>query len=258
MKIFATSDVHIDYKQNRKWLFQLSPSQYSKDILILAGDLTDDLSLLEESFAKLASVFYKVLYVPGNHELWVVRDSTTRIDSLQKFDFILQLAKKCGILTEPVHLANVSIVPLFSWYDYSFGSPSPLLLGTWMDFHNCLWPDGFPSPVEVTNFFLQQNRTALQSDNETIISFSHFLPRIDLMPFYIPEKYHYLYPVFGSLQLEAQIRQLQSKVHVYGHSHVNNTMTIDGIKYINNAYGYPSETRIAQKSLECIYHLQDD
>jgi hypothetical protein len=89
--------------------------------------------------------------------------------------------------------------------------------------------------------------------NNTVISFSHFLPRIDVMPDFIPPQHRILYPVLGTDSLEQQIRQIRSDIHVYGHSHVNRKIKIDGITYINNAYGYPSETRISAKRLLSIY-----
>lgn len=88
---------------------------------------------------------------------------------------------------------------------------------------------------------------------KTVISFSHFLPSIDLMPPSIPLHHRYLYPVLGSYALERQLRRLGATLHVYGHSHVNRRVTLDGVGYINNAFGYPSETKIAAKRLVCIY-----
>jgi hypothetical protein len=52
----------------------LSFEDYREDILILAGDITDKLYLFEWCFRDLTVKFKKVLFVPGNHELWVVRD----------------------------------------------------------------------------------------------------------------------------------------------------------------------------------------
>jgi hypothetical protein len=42
-------------------------------------------------------------------------------------------------------------------------------------------------------------------------------------------------------------------MHVYGHSHINRRVEIDGVSYINNAFGYPSETAITSKRLLCIH-----
>ena len=102
---------------------------------------------------------------------------------------------------------------------------------------------------------IHAQQSAMGTKRNTVISFSHFLPRIDLMPSYIPKKHRILYPVLGSTIIEDQVRQLAPTIHVYGHSHVNRDIEIDGIQYINNAFGYPKETRIAAKELLCIYAL---
>jgi hypothetical protein len=62
------------------------------------------------------------------------------------------------------------------------------------------------------------------------------------MPSFIPASKRILYPVLGTALLEQHIRQLRPWVHVYGHSHVNQQIELDGISYLNNAFGYPSET----------------
>ncbi len=250
MRVFVISDIHIDYQENRQWLSKLSSVDYVEDILILAGDVTDERKLLEECFYELSTKFLKVLFVPGNHELWVLRDRTST--SIEKYQQICNLAIENGISLEPFHRDSLSIVPLLGWYDFSFAYPNSQLMETWMDFRNCVWPNHL-QPINITEYFLGKNRAYLQTANETLISFSHFLPRIDLMPAYIPQSYRYYYPALGSVLLEKQIRTLKPGIHVYGHSHVNRRVIIDGIQYINNAFGYPSEDRIANKELLCIY-----
>jgi len=250
MRVFAVSDVHVDYQDNKKWLLGLSSVDYLDDVVILAGDLTDDLQLLEECFNDISAKFSKVLFVPGNHELWVSRDR--RFNSIEKYQQISELAISTGVSMTPTHFGTLSIVPLFSWYDFSFATPDKKLMDTWMDFRACVWPDN-KQPSEITDYFLDKNKVNLSVRNETVISFSHFLPRIDLMPIYIPPAYHYLYPALGSDLLEEQIRVLKPNIHVYGHSHVNRKLTLGGVQYINNAFGYPSEDSITVKELICIY-----
>jgi predicted phosphodiesterase len=69
------------------------------------------------------------------------------------------------------------------------------------------------------------------------------------MPATMPAQYRYLYPVLGSNRLERRVRAIGSRIHIYGHSHLNRNVQLDGVAYINNAFGYPSETRIAAKTL---------
>jgi predicted phosphodiesterase len=251
MKVFALSDIHVDYSFNKNWLANLSTSDFQEDILILAGDVTDSLSLLEWSLKALSQCFKKVLYVPGNHDLWVVRD-VGKFDSFEKFRQVAVVAENCRVSMQPYHCGSLSIVPLLSWYDYSFGEPNAELQASWMDFHACRWPDHF-DVNEITTHFLLANLPVLDTVNKTVISFSHFVPRIDVMPSYIPSSKKYLHPVLGSSRLEAQIRRLAPQIHVYGHSHVNQRIRLDGTDYINNAFGYPQETLIATKRLLCIH-----
>ena len=250
MRVFAISDLHIDYAENRDWLFALSESDYTEDILILAGDITDIMKLQIEAFEAVKKRFREVLFVVGNHDLWVMRDDAP--DSLAKYSQLLTIAADHGIRTEPYHLDSLSIVPLTAWYDYSFGKPSENLLKRWIDFSACKWPAGFDEE-KITEYFLALNEPVLDIRNQFLITFSHFLPRIDLMPPFIPEKKRFIYPVLGSLKLDEQVRQLQPNIHVYGHSHVNTSDVVDNIWYINNAFGYPSETRITRKYLLQIY-----
>jgi Icc-related predicted phosphoesterase len=126
------------------------------------------------------------------------------------------------------------------------------LSARWADFRACRWPDDL-DPAAITAWFLTHNEAALDTVNETIISFSHFLPRIDVMPVYIPAERRMLYPVLGSARIEEQVRRLEPDIHVYGHSHVNRRVRLQGIDYVNNALGYPQETRIAARELVCIH-----
>jgi len=249
MRIFAISDVHIDFEENRQWLYSLSQSRFKNDILVLAGDISDKISLLARAFELLKQCFSEVLYVPGNHDLWVRHDKT---DSLGKFHRIKTLANNTGIRMEPFHSGPLSVIPLFGWYDYSFGLPSNKLSSMWRDYFVCKWPGGFDED-KITHHFTSMNEACLTVKNQTIISFSHFLPRIDLMPIYIPAKKRMIYPVLGSERLEAQIRRLGSHIHIYGHSHVNRRISKDHTTYINNAYGYPYETMIASKKMRCVF-----
>lgn len=250
MRVFAVSDIHIDYEANAGWVANLSVADYQDDVLILAGDITDTLSKLEWCLTTLARRFKKVLFVPGNHDLWVIRDLPGK-NSLQKFDDVARAVVSSGASMEVFHENGVTIVPLLAWYDYSFGEPSSELKAIWMDYRACRWPVGF-TEKDVTAHFSSMNGP-FATNGGKVITYSHFLPRLDLMPSYIPCVSRQLYPVLGSTGLDRELRALKSSLHVYGHSHVNRNVTIDGVTYINNAFGYPSETFITSKRLVCIH-----
>lgn len=247
MRIFAVSDIHIDYQENLHWLLQLSKYDYRDDCLILAGDVSDKFDKLEQAFEHLSKIFAEVFYVPGNHELWVENGSQEHSHS--KFFRILELAKQYNINIQPKSFGNLRIVPLFSWYDLSFGELTEKLQQSWVDFRRCRWPQELNNANAQNLFFLKQNLPNLNSVKEQTLSFSHFLPRIDVMPTFIPERFRFVYPALGSRKLDEHVRKTGASIHVYGHSHVNRDITIEGVRYINNAFAYPSETRISAKSL---------
>ena len=64
-RIFAISDIHVDIPENLHLVESWSASDYRNDVLIVAGDVTDNLSLLKTVLQSLTQKFLKVCYVPG-------------------------------------------------------------------------------------------------------------------------------------------------------------------------------------------------
>jgi len=247
MRIFALSDLHVEYDENARWLSAISAFDFRDDILILAGDLANSLNRLRWCFEILTRRFGRVLFVPGNHDLWVAHESPDKT-SFDKFDEVAEIVQSSGASKRPHRERDIWIVPLFGWYDYSFAQPDEELKAAWMDYYACRWPDG-TELRHVADHFEALNQAAMPVDSR-VITFSHFLPRIDLVPAVATTRL--LAPVLGAERLDAQLRKLNSSMHVYGHSHINCRIDFDGVTYINNALGYPRETRYAKRRLVCI------
>ena len=233
MRVFATSDLHTDYKENFSWLTELSNIAYRDDTLIVAGDVSDRLEVIRETLLLLRAKFRHVLFTPGNHELWV---RNTEINSIEKFNQVLQLCEEIGVTTTPLQLDNLWIVPLFSWYDGVYDPE----MRAWADFHLCKWPgDVQPLP----DYFLRLNELQLKTYEGEVITFSHFIPRAELLP--PPEymRFSWLPDVSICAALDAQIRKLNSRIHVCGHTHTTFDTVIDDVRYIQNAVRYPKERR---------------
>jgi len=251
MRVYALSDLHADYPENFAWLQGLSSGDYGEDVLLLAGDVSDDLAMLEQVLRMLVDCFGQVLFVPGNHELWVRRGEHDC--SLAKYRYINRLCREMGVITDVYESGGLSLVPLLGWYDFSFGEPDKYLRRAWRDFRACRWPDSLDSAAAITRYFLELNKAHLAVRNDTVISFSHFLPSLAVMPARIPAHRRRVYPVLGSDRLGDQVRSLQPDLHVYGHSHVNQLISLDGTTFVNNAYAYPAEQRISRKRLLCVW-----
>lgn len=233
MRLFATSDLHTDYKENFRWLQELSGTEYRDDALIVAGDISDRLEIIRETLLLLRGKFRQLLYTPGNHELWV---RGAEINSLEKLQLVLDLCDELDISTKPLRFENFWVVPLFSWYDGVF-EPE---MAAWADFHFCKWPE---DAAPLADYFLRLNEPHLQTYDAPVISFSHFIPRSDLLP---PKEYlriSWLGKVAVCGALDTQIRQLNSNVHICGHTHTTFDVIIDDVRYVQNAVRYPKERR---------------
>lgn len=253
IRIFALSDLHVDYAENLRWVEELSHWDYQDDILLLAGDVSHDPRLLAGTLTNLRRRFQAVLFVPGNHDLWVHNQPDPQT-SWDKFLELRHLAEECGASTRPLTVAQTCCIPLFSWYDYSFGEPTEDLRRLWMDFRACRWP-GEWKENDIASHFYALNPQPAPASPVRVITCSHFLPRIDLVPSFVPPRHRALDPVLGSSQLEQQLRAHGSVLHVYGHSHINRTVSLNGVTYVNNALGYPQEQMSTAKEMHCIDQL---
>jgi predicted phosphodiesterase len=249
MRIFAISDLHTDFRENMLLVEQLSDVTYQRDILIAAGDISDRLDTLKSTLALLRAKFMKIFYVPGNHELWVRRENRT---SVAKFHHVLALCEALDVQTSPAKVDAMWIVPLFSWYESQFdadNSGDHDSLGGWADFYLCKWPTAIG---QVCDFFLRMNEPRLLSYDGPVISFSHFLPRRDLLPAVERLRFKGLPKVAGCAALDEQIRSLNSGVHIFGHSHISCDRVIDGVRYIQNPLRYPRERTTAAFPMKII------
>lgn len=259
MRVFAISDVHTDFKENLHLLAGLPTRSYRDDALMLAGDVSDNLTVLRSTFAILLERFRYVFFVPGNHELWIRKGEYKH--SLEKFQDVLRLCESLGVRTAPECVGRgpdrVCIVPLFSWYTRPEEGSDSLFRERPLDGPaSALWSDDYlvkwPSEFRPAQYFCDLNKGRVGEGLEaTRISFSHFVPRADLM-FASPDEPPPLWPdpherdfnfsqVAGSTLIEDQVRRLGSRLHVYGHQHRNRSRHHEGVWYVSNCLGYLEE-----------------
>lgn len=247
MRLFATSDLHTDYKENFRWLQEISDSEYRDDALIVAGDISDRLETMRETLLLLRAKFRTLFFTPGNHELWV---RGVDYDSIGKLNRVLELCDELDVITEPARLDDVWIVPLFSWYDGVFEEDDSAAKAAWVDFHLCKWPE---MSTGLAEYFLRRNEPYLKNYDAPLVTFSHFIPRADLLPPKEYMRFSWLPSVSLCAGLEMQIRELQPVVHVCGHTHTNFDRVIDGVRYVQNPVRYPKERRAGQKPVKIVW-----
>ena len=128
MRLLAISDLHLSK------LVSLDPvkkiANHLNDWLILAGDIAENTEFFSASLEILASKFAKLIWVPGNHELWTEPAGCSEITQrgLRRYEYLVDIARAHGVVTpEDEYLEwpssedndNYIIAPLFLLYDYS-------------------------------------------------------------------------------------------------------------------------------------------
>lgn len=266
MRLFALSDIHVDYRANLEWVRALSRVDYLDDVLVLAGDISHESERVREAFELLLRRFGQVMFVPGNHDLWL-RDGE-HADSLMKLRALLRLCDELGVITEPRRVDQSGagkpmwVVPLFSWYEKPEEGASSLYveksgedptLSMWVDNWAVRWPD-FGGGITPASYFIGMNEPAIaEVVDGDVVTFSHFLPRSELAFLSSEERAAWKGPlvdplpefnfsrVAGTTRLDDQLRHLGARLHVYGHQHRNRRLDIDGVRYISYCLGYPRE-----------------
>lgn len=240
MRLFAISDLHADYPTNRALIDQVPSDIYQGDVLIVAGDISHDLEIVDVVLAELRRKFGAVFFVPGNHELWL-RSGDSAGTSVDKFFQVIELCERLGVYTQPMKLGGFWIVPLFSWYHQNFELEAQShrdpkdLVNIWSDYTLCQWPKGID---DIADFFLVMNTPHLRVYDAPVISFSHFLPRREFFPSRQGGRFSWLTQVVGCTAIDAQIRGVGALTHVFGHSHIPCDVMIEGVRYVQYPVDY--------------------
>ena len=264
--MFVVSDIHLDYADNRAWLDGwLVEGEHGADALIVAGDVSDDEDGVLLPFLRRArAAFGEVVFVPGNHDLWVKRGTEGSLGKLQR---LLECCEELGVRTRPVRLfpgtdgrGGVWVIPLLAWHHPEFDTepdvldpaiPPPHQVGA--DYRRTKWPEewgvGYAAVAERLDAMNDARGVPAapwpREDGAAVITVSHFLPFEALLP----EKRFLFYPhlakMAGSAALGARVRALAPDVHVFGHTHFAWDGEAEGIRCVQAPAGYPKERAMA-------------
>src|SRR5690242_18890678 len=97
MTLYAISDLHLTHRHNRESLPGLRA--YRSDWLILAGDVGEDADHLRTALDLLTDRFARVIWTPGNHDLWSrpARNGGPRGE--EKYRALVEICRERGVVT---------------------------------------------------------------------------------------------------------------------------------------------------------------
>ena len=267
--VWGVSDLHADEEDNAEIVERMVEEQRIRkeeglttgegetafDVLVVGGDVSRDLGVIEEVMGRLVSVFDAVVFVPGNNELRLSRRERKgkgkgggEKTSVDKFHEVMEVVEGVGGIVGPVVVGRVLIVPLAGWHSAHFCN------GAWfdgsldyqrrfLDFRATRWPDEWDdvgsegAPDAASAYFAELNRDRVDAAVavvgeggggmavESVVSVSHFLPRWDILPWMARmgmKKQTRL--VIGDDRLEAQVRRVVAGARAGGR---------EGVKFVH-------------------------
>lgn len=256
MKILAISDLHLGSAVNREALASLPV--YPGDWLILAGDIAERTDHLRTAFIETTQRFDRVIWVPGNHELWSIPDGNGEppLAGEERYRALVALARAHGVVTpeDPYPIWSgpggpCIVAPLFLLYDYSFrpGDVPRAEIVAWARQQNSVCADEFylrPLPWESREAWcaarcaLTERRLAELDPALPKILVNHFPLRRDLIR--IPRAPRFT-PWCGTAATEDWHTRFNARVVVSGHLHVRRTDWRDGTRFEEVSLGYPHQ-----------------
>ena len=107
--LWAISDLHVGFEANRQAVEALPA--YPGDWLILGGDTGDTAAQLQLVLDVVTARFAKVIWVPGNHDLWTPRQWPDANRGVAHYERLVRLFAEKPTAREPSCLWDGKPVP---------------------------------------------------------------------------------------------------------------------------------------------------
>lgn len=251
--LLAISDLHLNYRENREMAEALRP-EHPDDWLAVAGDIAHGMDDILAFLSAMRGRFDRVLFTPGNHDLWSRGDGEPR--GRDRYLYLTDACRRIGVLTpeDPFPLwpdpqGPIAVAPLFVLYDYSLrpegttkeqAMAAAYAAGVVCTDELRLPPDPYPSRDAWCADRLAETRArldALAPDTRTVL-IAHW-------PLHPHPVSRLRYPEFsiwcGTRHTADWHRRYRAVASVHGHLHIPLTEEIDGVRHEEVSLGYPRE-----------------
>ena len=255
MRLLAISDLHLGHQPNRDALQRLT--DHAEDWLILAGDVSERPSHLEFALEQCVPRFSRVVWTPGNHDLWCPPDTPRDMRGQARYEALVEICRRAGVLTPEDPYAEwpeepgTFVVPMFLLFDYSFRPatvPADQAVA-WARESGVVCGDEIlldPHPWISRAAWCHARCAATEARLRELphgartILINHWPLRYDLArPPRIPR-----FSVWcGTTITEDWAERFRARAVVSGHLHLRTTLWRDGIRYEEVSLGYPRDWR---------------
>jgi len=254
VNLWAISDLHVGYEENRRAVEALEPM--ADDWLIIAGDTGETPAHLDFVLKALGPRFAQLIWTVGNHDLWTPSSLDAGRRGVAHYERLVRLCRSYGVLTPedayavwPGDGPRTAIVPTFALYDYSF-RPDVVprqdavrwaaAAGVRCADEDLLDPSPFATRDDWCRDRVRQTEARLAAipPDTRLILVNHWpLRRDDAVLPRIPR-----FSIWcGTRATEGWHRSYPIDTVVYGHLHMRRTRESDGVRFEEVSLGYPKQ-----------------
>lgn len=244
MKVTYINDLHVDNHLYEGFgvssfvdkLMQRSKNEVvDSEMLVIAGDISHHNSISKEILVEFNKYFKYVLFVPGNHDYYLINneqrviydnDSYQRIKALK---YSLEQVPNIIIFDESVQYIDIN--------GLRFAGCTMTSLPTdeeGMSFYNLMMNDSRYIPNDV----VEMNKRDLNIYD----TLSHKRPDIFISHYpLITTSSHLKHDISSISCFKCDVDKLIAPIHFFGHVHENDEYELSGHHFFTNAYGYRGE-----------------
>nr|MDT0663678.1 metallophosphoesterase [Micromonospora sp. DSM 115978] len=230
------------------------------------GDVGELVADVEWTLRTLSQRFAKVIWVPGNHELWTPRQDPVQLTGVRRYEYLVESCRRLGVVTpeDPYPIWDgdteadsggggtgpVVVAPLFLLYDYTFRpagantKEEALAIAREAKIvctdEYLLKPDPYPS-IDAWS------RARVKWTERRLLNCDPSLPTIlvNHCPLVREPTRVLRYPEFaqwcGTETTADWHLRFRAAAVVYGHLHIPRTTFDDGVRFVEVSIGYPRE-----------------
>lgn len=255
-KLLAVSDIHVGHRGNRPVTEEIYPDS-PDDWLILAGDVSEKTDDIRWALELMSSRFAKVIWVPGNHELWTTAKDPVQMHGVARYEYLVAMCRELGVITPEDPFAvwegddgPVTLAAMFVLYDYTFlpdGAKDKTEGLAIAREKNVVATDEFllsSEPYATRDAWCQarldytrRRLSELEPGTRTVL-INHFpLVREPTRVLWYPEFALWC----GTVETADWHTRYNAICSVYGHLHIPRTTYYDGVRFEEVSLGYPRE-----------------
>ncbi|WP_128375762.1 metallophosphoesterase family protein [Streptomyces cavernae] len=257
-QLLAISDLHIGYAENRALVERMRPHT-DADWLLVAGDVAETVADIRWALGTLAGRFAKVIWTPGNHELWTHPKDEITLRGEARYRHLVDVCRELGVITpeDPYPVwegpgGPVVVAPLFLLYDYTWLPRGCLSKEEGLDYahgtgivctdEHLLHPDPYPTReawCRARVAHTEGRLLTLPPELPTVLVNHYPLDRHPTDVLWHPE-----FAMWCGTRMTADWhRRFRAAAMVYGHLHIPRTTHLDSVPFEEVSVGYPREWR---------------